>query len=69
MSKTEKPEKKSDLYYVGDGYLNGVPAADITADEIEARGLKHADLLASGLYSDVQPKKETPKHEPAEGKE
>ena len=43
---------KDDLLYVGDGaYLNGVPARDLTSDEIEARDLKVADLLASGLYA------------------
>ena len=60
-----KAAKKKDFQYVGDGYLNGIPATDLTADEIEARGLDPADLLASGLYVEAKPKKD----EPAEGKE
>lgn len=62
MSKAEDP-KSEDLKYVGDGaYLNGVPARDLTAAEIEDRGLKVADLRASGLY-------EPAKQKPAKGKE
>lgn len=63
MSKTEK---QPDLTYVGGGaYLPGIPATDLTADEIAARGLDPADLLASGLYVEAKAKKD----EPAKGKE
>lgn len=60
--------KAEDLSYVGDGYLNGVPARDLTADEIEERGLKPADLIKSGLYVVAEPKP-AKKEAPAKGKE
>lgn len=50
----------TDLTYIGgDQHLIGVPARDLTADEIEAAGWKPKDLLASGLYVEAKPKKET----------
>ena len=37
------------LIYVGDGFLPGVPARDLTAEEVEAHG-GAAFLIATGLY-------------------
>lgn len=48
---------KADLKYVGPGYLVGVPARDLSAEEIEARGLSAKDLIGSGLYVEVKPVK------------
>lgn len=49
------------LKYIGDGFLPGVPARDLTEDEVkEFGGLKV--LLASGLYEKAEDEK------PAAGK-
>lgn len=45
-------------YIGGDRHLIGVPARDLTAEEIEANGWKPADLIKSGLYAEAKPKKE-----------
>lgn len=58
-----------DLKFVGDDsyYLLGVPARDLSADEIEQRGWVVEDLIVSGLYEPV--KKPAPAKQPAKGKE
>lgn len=39
------------LIYVGGGdWLWGVPARDLTADEVEATGRSSDELIESGLY-------------------
>ena len=41
------------LKYIGAGaYLPGIPARDLTADEVEAIGLTVAELVGSGLYAE-----------------
>lgn len=42
------------LVYVGDGFLPGVPARDLSADEVELYGGVEA-LLATGLYQESGP--------------
>jgi hypothetical protein len=37
------------LIYVGDGFLPGIPARDLTDEEVEAHG-GAASLIATGLY-------------------
>ena len=45
------------LKYVGKGaFLIGVPAHDLSDEEIEKRGLDKEALIKSGLYEEVQPK-------------
>lgn len=47
------------LRYIGDGaFLPGVPARDLTAEEVEASGGADA-LIASGLYAKAGPKKKS----------
>lgn len=41
------------LVYVGDGFLPGVPARNLTDDEVTAYGGAEA-LIASGLYEEEQ---------------
>lgn len=41
------------LVYVGDGFLPGVPARNLTDDEVTAYGGAEV-LLASGLYEEEQ---------------
>ena len=44
------------LKYIGAGaYLPGIPARDLTADEVEAIGLTVAELVGSGLYESPHP--------------
>lgn len=43
------------LRYVGAGFLPGVPARDLTEDEVKAHGGLR-ELKASGLYADVDEK-------------
>ena len=50
----------SGLIYTGGGFIQGVPARDLSEEEVEAYG--RAILLASGLY------KEPGKPKPAENK-
>lgn len=38
------------LRFIGAGWLAGIPARDLTRDEIQRRGLQVKDLLASGLW-------------------
>lgn len=46
------------LLYVGDGsWLPGVPARDLSADEIDILPFSRGDLLKSGLYI-VEPESE-----------
>jgi len=53
-TKTSKTEAAATSYkYVGDGgYLHGVPARDLTAEDLDALpdGVTKKDLEASGLY-------------------
>lgn len=39
------------LYYVGDGFIPGVPARDLTGEEVDLYGGVQP-LVASGLYGD-----------------
>ena len=42
------------LRYVGDGrWLRGIPARDLSAVEIQQRGLDSAALIGSGLYTEA----------------
>lgn len=41
------------LKYVGDGFLPGVPARDLTEDEVKEHG-GLGELKASGLYADAE---------------
>lgn len=45
------------LIYTGDAAIPGIPARDLTEDEVKEHGKKR--LLDSGLYA--EPKKETAK--------
>ena len=57
-----KDEKRPNLAFVGgEQFIVGVPARDLTADELDERELKAADLLASGLYVEAKPEKEPKK--------
>lgn len=40
------------LKYVGDGYLPGVPARDLSDEEVKRHGEKR--LLSSGLYKNLR---------------
>ena len=42
------------MKYIGGGYLAGVPARDLTADEVRKYGRER--LLKSGLYIEVRAK-------------
>jgi hypothetical protein len=58
MPKTKAPVGASPavpaLRYVGDGrWLRGVPARDLSAEEIEQRGLDSGALIRSGLYTEA----------------
>jgi len=53
----EKAKEKVGLVYLGGGSLPGIPARDLTPDEVKKYGGK-ADLKKSGLYGD--PKKPDP---------
>ncbi len=50
----------SKLKYIGDGFLPGVPARDLSAEEVEQHGGAKA-LIASGLYAAEDEKKEPAK--------
>lgn len=51
-------KKAEGLTYVGDGrFLPGIPATDLSEDDIKALGVKANDLLASGLYEEAKPAK------------
>lgn len=52
------------LNYVGGGFLPGVPARDLTDEEVEEHGGERA-LLKSGLY-EKESKKPGPKADKAE---
>lgn len=49
--------QKSELKYIGDGnggHLTGIPARDLTADEVMALTTKEYDAcIGSGLYEEV----------------
>ena len=50
------------LKYVGKGnYLIGVPARDLSDEEVEKLGLDKKVLIKSGLYIEEKPKVEKPK--------
>jgi len=52
------------LKYVGRGaFLIGVPARDLTDEEIEQLGLDKKALIKSGLYKEDKPNTETRKTE------
>ena len=38
------------MKYLGNGFLIGVPARDLTKEEVEALGLAPDELVESGLY-------------------
>lgn len=42
------------LKYIGAGFVPGVPARDLTAEEVEGHGGAKA-LIASGLYVEDKP--------------
>ena len=44
------------LKYIGDGWLDGIPARDLTDEEVIQYGKKR--LIDSGLYIEIKPKKE-----------
>ena len=47
------------LKYVGKGaFLIGVPAHDLSDEEIEKLGVDKKTLIKSGLYKEEKPKKE-----------
>jgi len=51
----EKPAAKAapkGLKYTGAGFLPGVPARDLTADDVKAAELNRAALIKSGLYTE-----------------
>lgn len=54
------------LIYVGGGFLPGVPARDLTSDEVERYGGAEA-LVATGLY--VKPENKSLQQKEAEVKE
>lgn len=54
------------LKYVGDGFLPGVPARDLSAEEVEEFGGVKA-LLASGLYVEHEEKPAAGKKAEKEG--
>ena len=49
------------LIYIGKGFLNGLPARNLTDDEVEALGGEKV-LLATGLYKKPGIEKEEVKH-------
>ncbi len=52
MSNSKKPRKPA-LLYIGDGsWLPGIPAQDLTIEELE--GLDVDRLIASGLYKEPE---------------
>ena len=54
------------LKYVGNGFLPGVPAKDLTPEQVELYGGEKA-LLASGLYERIKDEKKPAEKTP--GKE
>ena len=49
------------LRYIGNGFLKGVPARDLTDDEAKQYGEKR--LLSSGLYQKPKETKQTKKYD------
>ena len=41
------------VHYIGGGFLPGIPARDLSADEVRRFGLEK--LLKSGIYIDLYP--------------
>ncbi len=41
------------LKYIGDGWLDGVPARDLSDEEVKQFGKKR--LIESGLYIEIKP--------------
>lgn len=48
----EKKEPDKGLTYTGAGFLPGVPARDLTADDIKNAEATRAALIKSGLYKE-----------------
>jgi len=52
-----KPARRSEprraLRYVGPGFLIGVPARDLSPDEVDGLAHSAAALVASGLYTEA----------------
>lgn len=47
------------MKYIGKGFIVGIPARNLTADEVKKYGKNR--LLASGLYQEKRPVKQTVK--------
>jgi hypothetical protein len=43
------------LKYVGNGWIDGVPARDLSDEEVKSYGKKR--LVESGLYIEIKPKR------------
>ena len=41
------------LIYIGDGFLVGLPARDVTSNELQASGYSMDEVLATGQYEIV----------------
>jgi hypothetical protein len=61
---SDKPTIK--LIYKGGGFIPGVPARDLTEDEVKAHGEK--GLIASGLYEAIKEKQPAAKEAGKDGK-
>jgi hypothetical protein len=57
----EMDEEVKVLKYVGNGFLPGVPAKDLTAEEVKAAG-GETFLLKSKLYVKISKKEQEVKH-------
>lgn len=50
MTKKKTMKKPAGLVFLGGGFLPGVPARDLSAEEVKARGLDVQVLIDCGLY-------------------
>ncbi len=57
--------KRKPLIYVGQGFLPGVPARDLSSDDLVLITLSRSELLDSGVYAPA-PEPDEPAPEPAE---